>query len=107
MSLWGILTRSANTMMAHSTRLGIISQNVANMNTTSYRRTEGTFKTMLPDSLMAGSIPLFSVNVASSTICDSNVYVITTRSNYDLTINGRAAARPTGCRTGSCLFRLR
>ncbi|KAF0118166.1 MAG: hypothetical protein FD149_844 [Rhodospirillaceae bacterium] len=80
-------------MMAHSTGLSVVSQNVSNMNTAGYKRVEGLFKTALSATFMtagakAGPQSSFTTDIVTRTMVDRIGTMVTTNNTYDLAISG-------------------
>lgn len=101
--LWGALTNASSGMLAMDGAMGGISQNIANINTTGYKRIQTDFKTVMSES---HSAPTNTKNSASKNTATTgtdifgvkavNRYAITQQgmmaptSNWtDLAINGR------------------
>ncbi len=67
MSLWGAFTNSVEAIQAQSNALGVISQNIANVNTVGYKSTTDEFQTVLSEqtagSQMLGVQPIAQQNI--------------------------------------------
>lgn len=105
--LWGALNNASTAMMAMSTDLGSISQNVANVNTTGYKRTETMFKTMMsehhatPNSYVNG-LNIFGVKATQRNHIEAQGVIQTSDTWSDLAINGKGffmVAPSTGSNT--------
>ncbi|MBF0333779.1 MAG: flagellar hook-basal body complex protein [Alphaproteobacteria bacterium] len=87
MSIWGAFTNSSSAMMAQSTAMGSISQNVANVNTTGYKKQDTAFHTMLSES--TARFNFFGVDTSQTTRVDVGGPVVSTGMWADLSVNGR------------------
>jgi flagellar hook protein FlgE len=87
MAIWGSLTTAAMAMNSHSHRMGQISANIANMNTTSYKEVETNYKTQMSNSW--GGNDFFSVKPVDTRRVSVQGTVSSTGNAYDMAINGR------------------
>lgn len=85
--LWGAFSTSVSAMMAQSTAMGVISQNVANVNTGGYKSSVSTFQTVLSEYTSGTNI--FGVGQTTSQKVDSQGIISSTGNNLDLAINGQ------------------
>lgn len=92
--LWGAFNNASSAMQAMSWDMGSISQNIANVNTTGYKRKETLFKTVMseshaaPSSSSGGRLNIFGVQTADRYhIAVQGVIAPSTYGN-DLAING-------------------
>ena len=92
MSLLGVFNSSSNAMIAQSSALSVVSQNIANMNTTGYKGVNALFQTMLSESAPATGTAsqqgFYSVNEVTQNLNDVQGQIQTTGNTYDLAING-------------------
>jgi flagellar hook protein FlgE len=91
--LWGALNNASTAMQAMTSDLGTISQNVANINTTGYKRKDTEFKTMVSEGHAAPAAPVSGLTVFGVRSFDRTMIsqqgVITPSTNWsDLAING-------------------
>lgn len=86
MSIWGAFNSSSNAMMAQSTGLNVISQNIANTNTNGYKKVDAEFKTMLSNSTPA--VDFYSVRPAVRQLVNIQGQVQGTGRSFDVAING-------------------
>jgi|AGTN01.1.fsa_nt_gi fagellar hook-basal body proteins/fagellar hook-basal body proteins len=92
--LWGAFNNAASGMMAMSVDMGSISQNIANVNTTGYKRTETRFSTVMseshvsPNSYVAG-LKIFGVQTSQRNLIDAQGLITPSSTWSDLAINGR------------------
>lgn len=87
MSLWGAFSISTQAMMAQTSALNAISQNVANLNTAGYKKLDPSFKTLLGES--EGPRKFYTVKEHNNHIVDKNGQIRDTGGPYDIAINGR------------------
>ncbi len=87
MSLFGARNAAELGMKAQSHGLNLISQNVANTNTTGYKQTESQFKTMLERSTV--SQDYFGVRASDRQLITKQGQIKTTGDPLDLAINGQ------------------
>lgn len=85
--IWGAFTNSTQAMMAQSQSLGTISQNIANVNTGGYKRTETLFQTVLSET--TAQADFFGVQGRNRTLVDRQGVVLPTGNWNDLAINGK------------------
>ncbi len=103
MSIWGAMTNSVTAMNAQSRALGNISQNIANISTTGYKRTDSNFATVLSEGL--ATLDVFSVKNADRTLVESQGIVSSTGRWSDLAIRGQGMfAISTEPRGGEVLY---
>lgn len=86
MSLNGAFNISTLAMLAQSHAMENISQNIANVNSTGYKRTETPFKTMLAKS--TAQFDFFGVKTADRSLIDRPGGIANTGNSLDLAING-------------------
>ncbi|MBF0563321.1 MAG: flagellar hook basal-body protein, partial [Alphaproteobacteria bacterium] len=86
MSLWGIMDISGQAMLAQSTGLGAVSQNVANVNTDGYKSTAVNFSTLLSE--VEGPNAFSSAKADLTTLVNQNGPITTTGNNLNLAIDG-------------------
>lgn len=87
MSIWGAMSNSVTAMNAQGRALGNISQNIANISTTGYKRTDSNFATVLSEGL--GAFDIFSVKNADRTLVESQGTVANTGRWSDVAIRGQ------------------
>lgn len=86
MTIWGAFSNSVLAMQAQSDALGVISQNVANVNTTGYKSVTDNFQTVLSESSAQNQI--FGVQVARQFNTDKQGAFQTTGQWDNLALNG-------------------
>lgn len=92
--LWGAFNNSSSAMQAYTTDLGSISQNIANLNTTGYKRQETQFSTVMsehkasPNSYLSG-LNIFGVQAAQRNLIDAQGVITPSTTWSDLAINGK------------------
>jgi flagellar hook protein FlgE len=84
--LWGAFANSCGAMMAQSHSLNVIGQNIANVNTTGYKKVDDQFQTLLSESTARTNI--FGVKAATRQMVDVQGPVLGTGRNIDVAING-------------------
>jgi flagellar hook protein FlgE len=98
MALYGAFTNSMQALMTQSHAMSLIGQNVANVNTTGYKKVEDQFKTQLSESTHLGTTAesnsygytnIFGVKPATRQMVDVQGNVLSTGQTYDLAINGQ------------------
>jgi flagellar hook protein FlgE len=87
MALWGSFTTTAMAMNTHSHRMGQISTNISNMNTTSYKAVETNYKTQMSNSW--GGNDFFSAKPVDTRRVSVQGTISSTGNGYDMAINGR------------------
>lgn len=87
MSIWGAMTNSVQAMNSQSRALGNISQNIANVSTNGYKRTESLFATVLSESL--GTTDIFSAKTNDRSLVDVQGTISQTQNWSDLSITGQ------------------
>lgn len=90
--LWGAFNNSSSAMQAMSWDMGSISQNIANLNTTGYKRKETMFKTVMSESHAApgaNGLQIFGVKTADRTHVADQGVITPTNVWSDLAINGK------------------
>lgn len=101
--LWGALNNAGQAMNAMSIAMGGISDNVANVNTTGYKKVDTQFKTLLSESIYSAGVSqnsvtnnsakagtnIFTVQTATRNLISKQGIIATTNNAYDLAINGR------------------
>lgn len=101
--LWGAFNNASAAMQVFTTDLGSISQNIANVNTTGYKRQEMMFSTVMsehkatPTSYLNG-LNIFSVQATQRNLIDAQGVITPSTTWSDLAINGQGffmVARPT------------
>lgn len=92
--LWGAFNNASTAMQVFTTDLGSISQNIANVNTTGYKRQEMMFSTMMsehhaaPTSYLNG-LNIFGVQATQRNLIDAQGVITPSSTWSDLAINGR------------------
>lgn len=92
--LWGALNNASSAMMAMSVDMGSIGQNIANVNTTGYKRSQMLFKTVMseshasPNSYVSG-LNIFGVQATQRNLIEAQGIVTPSTTWSDLAINGR------------------
>lgn len=92
--LWGALNNSSSAMQVFTTDLGSISQNIANVNTTGYKRQEMMFSTLLsetraaPTSYLSG-LNIFGVQATQRNLIEAQGVIAPSTTWSDLAINGK------------------
>ncbi len=86
MSIWGAFANSKTAMLAFSGGMNAISQNIANVSTTGYKRSDIQFKDMLSESTRAGD--MFGVDIAHRNLISQQGLVNGGGGWSDLAING-------------------
>ena len=86
MTIWGAFTNSSEALQAQSSALGVISQNVANVNTTGYKASVDNFQTLLSELTQGTNI--FGVQVAQQHQNDVQGNFQTTGLWDNLALNG-------------------
>lgn len=87
MSIWGAFTNSSTAMQAQSTAMASISQNVANVNTTGYKKQDTGFQTLLSES--TAQFDFFGVKTTQATRVDVGGPIVSTGMWADLSVNGQ------------------
>ena len=87
--LWGTMNNAVLGMQASSSSMGVISQNISNVNTTGYKRTESLFKTTLSETHAGSNANIFGVKAVSRTNIAYQGSIVGSDSGTDLAINGR------------------
>lgn len=92
--LWGAFNNASSAMQVFSTDLGSISQNIANVNTTGYKRQEMMFSTVMSESRAAptsylNGLNIFGVQASQRNLIDAQGVVAPSTTWSDLAINGR------------------
>jgi flagellar hook protein FlgE len=92
--LWGAFNNASSAMQAMSWDMGSISQNIANVNTTGYKRKETLFQTVMSESHAASSGPsggrlnIFGVQTADRYHIEAQGVIAPSNHWSDLAING-------------------
>ena len=84
--LWGAFANSCGAMMAQSHCLNVIGQNIANVNTTGYKKVDDQFQTLLSESTARTNI--FGVKAATRQMVDVQGPILGTGGNRDVAISG-------------------
>lgn len=92
--LWGAFNNASSAMQVFTTDLGSISQNIANVNTTGYKRQEMMFSTVLSESHAAptsylNGLNIFGVQATQRNLIDAQGVIAPSTTWSDLAINGR------------------
>lgn len=92
--LWGAFNNASSAMQTFTTDLGSISQNVANVNTTGYKRTETMFSTLMSEQHAAPSssgapLSIFGVQGTQRNHIEAQGVITTSNTWSDLAINGK------------------
>jgi flagellar hook protein FlgE len=85
--LWGAFTNSMTAMMAQSHSMNVISQNIVNVNTAGYKKSEDLFQTTLSETYPSWDI--FGVNKTTRQAVDKQGTILSTGENLDTAINGQ------------------
>lgn len=92
--LWGAFNNASTAMQVFTTDLGSISQNIANVNTTGYKRQEMMFSTMMseshasPKSYLNG-LNIFGVQATQRNLIEAQGAIAPSTTWSDLAINGK------------------
>lgn len=91
--LWGAFNNASSAMMAMSWDMGSISQNIANVNTTGYKRKETLFQTVMSEShatpsTYSGRLNVFGVQTADRYHIAAQGVIAPSNHGTDLAING-------------------
>jgi flagellar hook protein FlgE len=91
--LWGAFNNASSAMMAMSWDMGSISQNIANVNTTGYKRKETLFQTVMSEShaspsAFSGRLNIFGVQTADRTHISAQGSITPSDYGTDMAING-------------------
>lgn len=86
MSLWGAFTNSVQAMQTQSHSLGVISQNVANVNTPGYKEAQDIFKTNLSE--VTAKTNIFGVKPITRQLIDYQGPITASNTWKDLAVNG-------------------
>lgn len=92
--LWGAFNNASTAMQVFTTDLGSISQNIANVNTTGYKRQEMMFSTMMsehratPTSYLNG-LNIFGVQATQRNLIEAQGVIMPSTTWSDLAINGK------------------
>ncbi|SDG88163.1 flagellar hook protein FlgE [Roseospirillum parvum] len=89
MTIWGAFANASMGMQAQSHALGQISTNVANMNTTGYKKTETHFQTVLSESTGGGRFDIYSAQTKDYRRVSYQGQILATNSAKDVALNGR------------------
>ncbi|HLO78046.1 MAG TPA: flagellar hook-basal body complex protein [Magnetospirillum sp.] len=92
--LWGAFNNASTAMQVFTTDLGSISQNIANVNTTGYKRQEMMFSTMMSEGHAApntylGGLNIFGVQATQRNLIDAQGTITPSTTWSDLAINGK------------------
>ncbi|CAA7615235.1 flagellar hook-basal body complex protein [Magnetospirillum sp. UT-4] len=105
--LWGAFNNASSAMMAMSWDMGSISQNIANVNTTGYKRKETLFQTVMSESHAApsthsGRLNIFGVQTADRYHISTQGVITNSDFTNDLALNGKGfmMVAPPGAATG-------
>jgi flagellar hook protein FlgE len=92
--LWGAFNNASTAMQVFTTDLGSISQNIANVNTTGYKRQEMMFSTLMsehhaaPTSYLNG-LNIFGVQATQRNLIEAQGVIAPSTTWSDLAINGK------------------
>ena len=92
--LWGAFNNASSAMQVFSTDLGSIGQNIANVNTTGYKRQEMMFSTLMsehkatPTSHLSG-LNIFGVQAVQRNLIEAQGVITPSSTWSDLAINGK------------------
>lgn len=92
--LWGAFNNASSAMQVFTTDLGSISTNIANVNTTGYKRQEQMFSTVMsehhasPSSYLNG-LNIFGVQATTRNLIEAQGAVATSTTATDLAFNGK------------------
>ncbi len=88
MSLYGALFTGVSALSANSQALGIVSNNIANVNTVGYKSSEAQFATILASTTDAGSFASGGVRASSNQLIGKQGLLQTSESATDIAISG-------------------
>lgn len=88
MSLYGALFAGVSALNAQSQSMGMISDNIANVNTIGYKRTEASFSSLVTASTRSTAYSPGAVRAASLTRVDQQGILQQSRSGTDIAISG-------------------
>lgn len=89
MSLYGALFGGVSGLSAQSSRIGVISDNIANVNTVGYKQGQATFETLVVNSSNASSYQTGGVRGGTRSNIDKQGLLQSTDSPTDLALSGR------------------
>lgn len=89
MSLYGALFGGVSGLSAQSSRIGVISDNIANVNTVGYKQGQATFETLVVNSGNAGQFQTGGVRGGTRFNIDKQGLLQSTDSPTDLALSGR------------------
>jgi flagellar hook protein FlgE len=92
--LWGAFNNASTAMQVFTTDLGSISQNIANVNTTGYKKQEMMFSTMMSEHHAApatsvNGLNIFGVQATQRNLIDAQGVITPSTTWSDLAINGQ------------------
>lgn len=92
--LWGAFNNASSAMSAMSVDMGSVSQNISNLNTTGYKRTETMFKTVLSEGHAAptsyvGGLNIFGVKPTQRNLIEAQGLIAASSNWSDLAIGGK------------------
>lgn len=88
MSLYAALFSGVSGLNAFSSAMGVISDNIANVNTVGYKAAESQFSTLVTDSRSLGSYSAGGVRQVTRTLISQQGLTQTTNSGTDLSVDG-------------------
>jgi len=87
MSIWSAFYNSSQAMTVQSHSLGVIGQNVANVNSTGYKKAEDLFRTMISDVTTTNNF--LGVAQSTRTLVDMQGSVVASEDWKDVSLNGK------------------
>ncbi len=87
MGLYGVMTTSVSGMSAQADRLGTVADNIANINTTGYKKASTEFSTLVPEARLVQYTPGSVQTTIRKGISEQGELAFT-RSTTDLAVNG-------------------
>ncbi len=100
MSLYGALSSGVSGLRAQANRIGILSDNISNVNTVGYKRGEGVFETLVTSSGTVAYAPGGVLGTNRKQVSEQGL-LVTTNSNTDIAISGKGMMVVNGNADGS------
>lgn len=88
MSLYGALFGGVSGLRAQSSKIGMISDNIANVNTIGYKQADAAFQTLVVNSTSAGAYQTGGVRASTVYSIDKQGLLQSTESSTDIAISG-------------------
>jgi flagellar hook protein FlgE len=106
MSLFGALASGVSGLGAYSSALGVVSDNISNINTIGYKKTTAQFKTLVTETRSSGSYSPGGVASAPRTLVGQQGLLQASNSPTDLSIDGAGffVVRADSTQGGQVLF---